>query len=111
VRYLHNYLLLRKNYMPTNPTGQGKARISLVVDEQLKARIGRAAIANQMSMNAYIEGAISEALRVGLHFERRAVYAKPAEEETDPAVQAIIDKAIAAQQRIIDAEQDVRKRA
>ena len=111
MRYLRKSLLFRKKNMPTNPTGQGKARISLVVDEQLKARIGRAAIANQMSMNAYIEGAISEALRVGLHFERRAVYAKPAQEATDPAVEAIIDKAIAEQQRIIDAEQDVRKRA
>ncbi|MDG1302380.1 MAG: hypothetical protein P8R37_12425 [Opitutae bacterium] len=97
--------------MPTNPTGQGKARISLVVDEQLKGRIGRAASENQMSMNAYIEGAISEALRVGLQFERRAVYATPAEEATDPKVQAIIDKAIAEQQQIMDAKQARRKRA
>ena len=40
-----------------------------------------------------------------------AAAAAEAQQTTDPAVQAIIDKAIAEQQRIIDAAQDTRKLA
>ncbi len=60
--------------MATNATGQGKSRISLVVDDSLKSRIGRKAQANGVSMNAYIELAISEALRQGMNTETRAIY-------------------------------------
>ena len=60
--------------MATNATGQGKSRISLVVDDSLKSRIARKAQANGVSMNAYIELAISEALRQGMNTETRAIY-------------------------------------
>ena len=60
--------------MATNATGQGKSRISLVVDDSLKSRIGRKAQANGVSMNAYIELAISVALRQAMNTETRAIY-------------------------------------
>ena len=81
--------------MATNPTGPNKARISIVVDQQLKDRVTRTATSNQISINAYIEGAITEALRVGLHFERRAVYAESVKQTADIEVQASILETIA----------------
>ena len=91
--------------MSTNPTGQGKARISLVVDEVTKERIALAASANRMSLNAYIEGAIDEALNNGLQFKKRtAFYPDALTPSADPEARAQVLKDIAAQQRIADAE-------
>ena len=74
--------------MATNATGQGKSRISLVVDDELKARIGRKATENGISMNAYIEVAIAEALRNGMRTETVAVYETPGTYSATPDPEA-----------------------
>mgnify|MGYP003660166350 CR=1 FL=1 len=87
--------------MPNQPA-KNKQSVTVFLTKELVAQIDQIANADDRS-RSYIINKILE--------EQVAAAAAKAQEATDPAVQAIIDKAIAAQQRIIDAEQDVRKRA
>ena len=89
-----------------------KTAISVSLPKSLKAKIQIAAAKENRTVSNFITHHLEQFLdheRTVLNSEQAA--AAKAQQETDPAVQAIIDKAIAAQQRIIDAEQDVRKRA
>tara|TARA_R110000796_G_scaffold239072_1_gene359658 strand:- start:200 stop:508 length:309 start_codon:yes stop_codon:yes gene_type:complete len=91
-----------------------KTAISVSLPKSLKAKIQIAAAKENRTVSNFITHHLEQFLdheRTVLNSEQAAAAAAKAQQETDPAVQAIIDKAIAAQQRIIDAEQDVRKRA
>ena len=92
-----------------------KTAISVSLPKSLKAKIQIAAAKENRTVSNFITHHLEQFLdheRTVLNSEQAAAAAAAkAQQETDPAVQAIIDKAIAAQQRIIDAEQDVRKRA
>ena len=80
----------------------------MFLTKELVAQIDQIANADDRSRSYIINKILEE--QVALALAAQGMQTK-AEDATDPAVQAIIDKAIAAQQRIIDAEQDVRKRA
>ena len=91
-----------------------KTAISVSLPKSLKAKIQIAAAKENRTVSNFITHHLEQFLdheRTVLNSEQAAAAAAKAQQETDPAVQAIIDKAIAAQQRIIDAEQDVRKLA
>ena len=80
----------------------------MFLTKELVAQIDQIANADDRSRSYIINKILEE--QVALALAGQGMQTK-AQEATDPAVQAIIDKAIAAQQRIIDAEQDVGKLA
>ena len=103
------YMKVRNHDRASNKTA-----ISVSLPKSLKAKIQIAAAKENRTVSNFITHHLEQFLdheRTVLNSEQAAAAAAKAQQETDPAVQAIIDKAIAAQQRIIDAEQDVRKRA
>ena len=93
--------------MPNQPA-KNKQSVTVFLTKELVAQIDQIANADDRSRSYIINKILEE--QVALALAGQGMQTK-AQEETDPAVQAIIDKAIAAQQRIIDAEQDVRKLA
>ena len=93
--------------MPNQPA-KNKQSVTVFLTKELVAQIDQIANADDRSRSYIINKILEE--QVALALAAQGMQTK-AEDATDPAVQAIIDKAIAAQQRIIDAEQDVRKRA
>ena len=93
--------------MPNQPA-KNKQSVTVFLTKELVAQIDQIANADDRSRSYIINKILEE--QVALALAAQGMQTK-AEDATDPAVQAIIDKAIAEQQRIIDAEQDVRKRA
>jgi|TARA_R110000744_G_scaffold345757_1_gene451189 metal-responsive CopG/Arc/MetJ family transcriptional regulator len=93
--------------MPNQPA-KNKQSVTVFLTKELVAQIDQIANADDRSRSYIINKILEE--QVALALAGQGMQTK-AQEATDPAVQAIIDKAIAAQQRIIDAEQDVGKLA
>ena len=93
--------------MPNQPA-KNKQSVTVFLTKELVAQIDQIARADDRSrsyiMTKFLEQQVAAASAIkGLQ--------TIAPEETDPKVQAIVDKAIAEQQRIIDAAQNTRKLA
>jgi hypothetical protein len=70
--------------MATHSPGQGKRHLSVGLPEDLHGQVLKAAAASGLSVNAYVNALLGDALEKGLLVrEKREVYVAHAQEQTE----------------------------